>query len=126
MIPERPLDTSVWMAYTETVLKKFSKFIALFLLLWTAMDLCIPSLCRAEDVNSELRGIQITAQKQDAQASQTSVFHDDDDCFCCCSHIRPSAHFAMSAALLSVQFTSTIHYHQIDRYPRSLFHPPRS
>jgi hypothetical protein len=65
------------------------KVMALVLLLWTAVDLCVPMVCPSEDQSVEFAS---TAGMQD-QASRaihakSPISGDiDDDCFCCCSHI---------------------------------------
>ena len=112
--------------YTVMVSRKLSRFVALVLLLWTAVDLSIPSICRAEDPASNLGQGTSFVQRHDTQFSQTPSFQDDDDCFCCCSHIVPSSHFTADAEAHAVSSTAGVRESQIDQSPRSLFHPPRS
>lgn len=112
--------------YTVTVSRRISRFIALALLLWTAVDLSIPSICRAEDSSWNLGQNTGIAQRHEGQVSQAPGFQGDDDCFCCCSHIVPSSHFAVNAEARVVSSTTVPRSHQIDQDPRSLFHPPKS
>lgn len=118
--------SGIGITYTVMVSRRISRFVALVLLLWTAVDLSIPSICRAEDPASNMgQGVSFM-QRHDPQLSQTPGFQDDDDCFCCCSHIVPSSHFTANAETHAVSSTTVLRESQIDQYPLSLFHPPRS
>jgi hypothetical protein len=118
--------SGIGVTYTVMVSRRISRFVALLLLLWTAVDLSIPSICRGEDPGSNMGQGASVVQRQDTDLSQPPGFQDDDDCFCCCSHIVPSSHFMADAEAHAVSSTAVLCESQIDQYPRSLFHPPRS
>lgn len=85
-------------------MRRVIRGIALMFLIYTAMDLASPGLCRGESLGDGRPGLVAVArptrlssariarveagdnQPTNEPAEQPS---DDDDCFCCCSHVLP-------------------------------------
>ena len=103
-----------------------SRIVALSLLLIAGLDLAFPSLCQAESAlpsatHSEDAGLEHRQPEPDAPAQGP-----EEDCFCCCVHIRPQpitrgieplAKFGdrlMPGELLAPELRA-----------QALFHPPR-
>src|SRR6266487_2075566 len=80
--------------------------IALMFLIYTAMDLASPDLCRGEAIGDNPQGIVAEVRPRLIDNARQSVDRmeasdkeptnepaeqpsDDDDCFCCCSHVLP-------------------------------------
>jgi hypothetical protein len=56
------------------------RLVAIFFLLWTLADLTVPQVCMADfDTPANAAG------------ASNGAYHQDDDCFCCCSHVLPSS-----------------------------------
>jgi len=102
--------------------------LALVLLIWTAVDLCIPMVCPSEGPSTVMDG-KAVMQDQSARYEQTNLPLSsglDDDCFCCCSHIVPATQFALSITESSVPAETLVAIADPATAPQSLFHPPKS
>ena len=74
------------------------RLVAIFFLLWTLTDLSVPQLCLADfDAPATLAGASkdqtdLHASSQPNGNGPANIpFQQDDDCFCCCSHVLPSS-----------------------------------
>ncbi len=75
------------------------RLVAIFFLLWTLTDLSVPQLCLADfDAPATLAGASKRSDGACTHRSQPNgngpanmPFQQDDDCFCCCSHVLPSS-----------------------------------
>ena len=90
------------------------RVVAIFFLLWTLADLTVPQVCMAD----------FDAPANGAGASN-GAYHQDDDCFCCCSHVMPSS-FVLIERLKTVspaerETDGIVPYRPIG----TPFHPPR-
>jgi hypothetical protein len=102
---------------------------AVFLLLFTAVDLAYPAMC-AEDGGVDpvviSRGSSATATLT-ASASETrgDAPAGSDDCFCCCEHVIAAAvfHVAVPEGSASTRFALTAD--RVTVAPPVAFHPPR-
>ncbi len=119
-----PLYLRVGTPYTGMVRGRFSRFLAVLLLLWTAVDLSIPAVCRAEGT-AQSTEIRMVVQAQTNDMSNPAGYQADDDCFCCCSHIMPAAHFHLASAELSVPAVPIPTRFEPFSLAQSQFHPPR-
>jgi len=87
------------------------RFVTCFLLTLAAADLFVPQLCSSEEVSQA--------------AGSTSSPQDQDDCFCCCSHIQ-------KALVVTVVYAEGVPVivedyplaNLSDGIPRGLYHPP--
>lgn len=117
----------------------WQKGLAAFLLLWALADLGVPGLCKSDNdrspevqpvaalVNASQTGPQDVMQKAGKGSGQHDSSTLDEDCFCCCSHIVPSAHFQLPAIAASVPALSIYHFEQVTASAPPLTNPsPRT
>jgi hypothetical protein len=108
------------------------RFVAIFFLLWTLTDLSVPQLCMADsDAPASVAGasshplILATSPKSHDDGSSSVPFQQDDDCFCCCSHVLPSSfvHVERMKAVSSFERENDdlVPYRPVN----APFHPPR-
>ena len=75
------------------------------------------------DVEGQSPKLSQSSDTQHQESSESVLF--DEDCFCCCAHIMPSAHFSFPALPFQVEQGIS----QIDFLPSAppleTFHPPR-
>ena len=114
------------------------KGLAAFLLLWALADLSVPGLCKSDNdrspdaqpivasVKASQAGSQDVVRKAVPGSGQQGTSTFDEDCFCCCSHIVPSAHFQLPAITASVPGLTVYHFEQVTASAPALYHPPRS
>lgn len=81
----------------------WSRWVAVFLLLWGVCDLTVPGICKTDFTDlqaiavqtqgsshgngSHPQVLQVMQQSQDPMSSPAVPNSDSDDCWCCCSHI---------------------------------------
>lgn len=113
--------------------------IAIFFLLFTAVDLATPHLC-AEEMGLLLASVEtslsppvepdtttalsigVASYPQEESPTPREV---NEDCFCCCSHIIPSLHFAVASLVIKPVISEPIISSLPTPPPHKLFHPPR-
>jgi hypothetical protein len=92
--------------------------IAIYFLLFTVADLATPHLC-GEELDGFPKSASIaegaeTATEHSAISSTAADRHEDEssspaplseDCFCCCSHILPGAHFTVGNLTLQTMMS---------------------
>src|SRR5262245_59805930 len=75
------------------------RFVAIFFLLWTLIDLSVPQVCTADfdapaaaaaGASQDQTILEASDQSHDAGSSSVP-YQPDDDCFCCCCHVLPSS-----------------------------------
>jgi hypothetical protein len=105
------------------------KMVAKGMLLYALLCFAAPDTCRGDDAISTPLGSTGPVQEQvlitDNTAPSRSQALDQDDCFCCCSHIVPSSatvEFVMFEGV-SASPVSMPSYSQLLADP--FFHPPR-
>jgi hypothetical protein len=124
--------------------RRLIRAIALLFLIYTAIDIASPDLCREEALGDGRLGLRVVTSPPvtaDANASAARIaaavkqrtnepsewFSDDDDCFCCCSHVLPGT---VTATVAVTDIRSPISSLQYLSIPSPLmapaFHPPRS
>ena len=105
---------------------RWQRIAALFILLWAVVDMSVPSLCQADSdflpVPQQQSATLSVDQNRDSQPAFPS---NDDDCFCCCSHVSPTPHFELSV-IASRQETVAPDpvIHRLE-YTEPHYHPPR-
>jgi len=105
VLQETPAMSSL--SYTRfTVRRRVIRVIAVLFLVYTAIDIASPYLCRGETLgDAGQRLIAVSAPKSNHSVGSSVARvepsdqqptndpceqpHDDDDCFCCCSHVLP-------------------------------------
>lgn len=103
---------------------------AVFLLLFTAVDLAYPEMC-AEDADdnpavvSSNTPINVTITAATASDSHDTAPTNADDCFCCCGHVMARAifHVAVPRAVAQCQFTVAVQ--RVIVAPPAAYRPPR-
>jgi|GEM_PF-967033 len=116
--------------------------IALLFLVYTAIDIAAPNLCRGETLGDGQRLIAVDTPKstgnvgspvarietsdQQPTRDPSDQPHDDDDCFCCCSHVLPGTVTAMVAVSDLRSPVTFVEYFSVSSPPLAReFHPPR-
>ena len=123
--------------------RQLIRAIALLFLIYTAMDLASPDLCRGETLGNGRQGLVAFATPQVTRDAGISVARsdasgnrptnepsdqpsDDDDCFCCCTHVLPVTVIASIAVTDLVSPMMSSEPHSVSSPPLArAFHPPR-
>src|ERR1700752_1111442 len=115
---------------------RFARFIVILFLFYAGVDLTNPQLCNEEFApssvvlakNAEAPSPESAIQRSEEQREQPSAPEgDDDDCFCCCTHVLPAptthpngaSHVVLHEHVLPPKSVSTAHLN-------ALYHPPRA
>jgi hypothetical protein len=86
------------------------RIVTCLLLTWAAADLLVPQLCSAEQ----------TTQSDSHRGQQ-----DQDDCFCCCSHVERARPVEIAFAGLTPVVRQTLPAQSLRvGAPRTVYHPP--
>ena len=80
---------------------KLRKVMATLLLMYALADLSIPGLCRESRDGPNLGPVAIQMATQHSGGPVTSQGPDEDNCFCCCSHILPSLPLSLASGVLT-------------------------
>ena len=123
--------------------RQLIRAIALLFLIYTGMDLASPDLCRGETLGDGRLGLVAITQPaltRDASSSVARIDasdnqptndpsdqpHDDDDCFCCCTHVLPGTVVASIGVTDLVSPMTNFEPHSVSSPPLArAFHPPR-
>ena len=123
--------------------RRLIRGIALLFLVYTAIDIAAPDLCRGETLlDIGKRSITVSSPKsagtfassvariepsdQQPTNDPSEQPHDDDDCFCCCSHILPGTVTAALAVTDLISKATNLQSHSVLSPPLArAFHPPR-
>jgi len=125
--------------------RRLIRAIALLFLVYTAMDIASPDLCRGKtpgDIGQGLLAIgspqfidngsstvpRIEALDNQSKHEPSEQPSDDDDCcFCCCSHVLPVTAIANVAVTDLRSQVNFLEHHSVPSPPLArAFHPPRS
>lgn len=118
--------------------------IAFLFLVYTAMDIASPDLCRGETLgnggqeliavgaprlidklSSTVPHIEASVSQSTNESSQEPA-GDDDCCFCCCSHVLPGTVIANVAVTDLRSSVTSLQYPLVSSPPIvPQFHPPR-
>jgi hypothetical protein len=119
--------------------RHLNSFIAIFFILFTAVDLLNPHIC-SEELGGVSFGGALTANLSAGDTKATAIVtpsedshpeqpsrpgQTEEDCFCCCSHILPGSYFSPDAGLLKPDVGSPMNSNLPNSPPRDLFRPPR-
>jgi hypothetical protein len=124
--------------------RRLIRGVALLFLIYTAIDIAAPDLCRGETLgDSGQTSIALNApestdevglsaariersDKQPTSNPSEQPSGDDDCCFCCCAHVLPGT---VTAAMAVTDMRSPVtraKYHLVPSPPLAPeFHPPR-
>lgn len=117
------------------------RVIAILFLLHSGVDMLFPQLCNEEesfggsfsstwlvatDDTETGKALAVDGSSQFPDDQPTDRQHRDEDCFCCCTHVMPSAVFASPDDAELVISTSTVPRIFIPSAPPdNPYHPPR-
>lgn len=106
--------------------RSWRRFAALFLLLWAAVDICVPSLCEADSDLFLPQQAQQTAVNHAEKGGPPAPLPADDDCFCCSSHVSPTPHFELSAVIEKQPVFAVVPVIRLLDFSEPHYHPPRA
>lgn len=102
---------------------------AVFLLLFTAVDLAYPQMCAedGDDDSTVLSASSATMTSIGAASTPAPVPAPAhvDDCFCCCGHVIAGAVFHIAAPPVVIESNFDVTAHRVIVTPPAAFHPPR-
>jgi len=113
------------------------RFIAGFIVLWAMMDLTVPGVCQSDDLEATL-ATSLSAHKASpitgtdavsAAPSNNSADQDQpgpEDCFCCSSHIAPTAVFHINALISFIGIERPCSIGSPHDFSPFLYHPPKA
>jgi hypothetical protein len=107
---------------------------AIFLLVFalvdlTIIDLAFPQFCesdlspRSASLNAKLISLDLRENNERDRGSDQSC--EEEDCFCCCSHIVPGVPVNVAALGLKTLVPAAIINSLPSPPPQSTYHPPR-
>lgn len=106
--------------------QRWEKPVAMLLLLWVAVDLFVPGICHAEEMESSLAQVAVTVSLPGAGSDHGTRLDYEDDCFCCCSHITPSPHFELCPMPNLSPANLTLSLGLLSESGKTIPYPPRS
>jgi hypothetical protein len=121
----------------RTGVDRLFRGVALLFLLLTCVDIGSPDVC-AEEIFGfppEVLSLAASASERAAEPAMGSrelpshetsePSHVEEDCFCCCSHLVASPHFAVLGAEPDSVTTRPLSLRLPQSAPSNLYHPPR-
>ena len=102
------------------------KKIAILLLVWAAIDLCVPGFCQTDGIafSSAPAHFEVVSKKAPARGTSRTLY--EDDCFCCCSHIVHRPYFVLEVSLPTTSVNLQHFFHEPYAIAMTHFHPPRA
>jgi hypothetical protein len=114
------------LSYSQVIGRSTGRAVALSLLLLAGLDLGFPSLCQAESalpIATHTDDASFGEQQPEPAAPEPG---SEEDCFCCCVHIRPQPITRGIEALSDVRGLQPAKPSlEPEVRVQSLFHPPR-
>jgi hypothetical protein len=112
--------------YSQVIGRSTGRAVALTLLLLAGLDLAFPSICQAESAlpsATHTDDASVGEQQPEPAAPERS---SEEDCFCCCVHIRPQPITRGIEALANVRGLQPAKPSlEPELRAQALFHPPR-
>jgi hypothetical protein len=116
----------------RTAPPRWPRVVALVILCWALLDLCVPGICPGERDSSwapETSGFVIAHSplSMAGTSAPSPVAPDvDDDCWCCSSHVAPAPHFEL-ATLATVDLEDAPLFENPSQgWSQLPYRPPRS
>lgn len=105
---------------------KLAQFVALGLLFFAGLDLGFPSLCQAESVLPSTSHSDASSLDEHGPEPTAPKQGPEEDCFCCCVHIRPQPVTRGVASLIRLgEKLVTRPSFKPEFRVGTLFHPPK-
>lgn len=111
------------------------RLIAGFIVLWAMMDLTVPGVCQSDDLEATLATAlsahQASAGTNGVSTTPTDNVPDQDqpgpeDCFCCSSHIAPTAVFHVNVQISAIGIERPYSIGSPHDFSSFLYHPPKA
>jgi hypothetical protein len=99
------------------------RYVAVVLLVWAVLDICVPGFCRTDGVHFESSPVSIVANSSHPTVPAGAPC--GDDCFCCCSHVMHSPCVVLPNNSSDIAFHGQGLPGDPRLMPASLFRPPR-
>lgn len=113
------------------------KFTAAFIVFWAMMDLTVPGVCQSDDLEATLASS--LSVHQAAPVGGTNATSDTptdnspaqdhpgpEDCFCCSSHVAPTAVFHASSLVAFTDIERPYSIGSPQDFSPFLYHPPKA
>ena len=102
------------------------RLVAVNLLLFAGLDLGVPSLCQAESaLPLASHAGEGSLDNHDPEPAAPEPAHEED-CFCCCTHVRPRPITRGIEALTQIGEDPLVYLRlEPEQRATSLFHPPK-
>jgi len=104
----------------------WTKRLAVVMLLGVALDLSVPGFCRTDGITMPVSQTVAAATSANSQQERDPQDTFEDDCFCCCSHIVPTARFRLERGQTVLSKRPPYLQTQPTGLSTSLYHPPRA
>lgn len=116
------------------------RVVAILFLVYTGLDMTVPQFCteesdypcfiqvtEASDLSDQVKASCVVAAPKNSPGGPTSDEHSqDEDCFCCCTHVLPGHVTApVAIAELSPDFAALKKIDVASPLIRGPYHPPR-
>ncbi len=118
-----------WVLWRYSMRHRWHKWAAIFVLLWTVLDLSVPSLCAADNqlpVPPTLSSYASQVLPGNNTDGQRLLDTCEDDCFCCSSHVTPAPGFTLLIGSEGTPVMAVAEVRHPQDRPSSIYHPPRS
>jgi hypothetical protein len=114
------------------------KLMAAFIVFWAMMDMTVPGVCQSDDFEATLASSLSVIYKAAPVGGTSAIAHtpsdnstDQDqpgaeDCFCCSSHIAPTAVFHVSAFVSFMGIERPYSIGSPHDFSPFLYHPPKA
>lgn len=101
------------------------KFVALFMLGFLVLDVCMPERCQAEIVPPAANGKAMVQSEQNSTDSDSDCCSFEEDCFNC-GHFAPGHSFVLVPIAVIDLAIPDLLVSSLDRPPVLPYHPPRA
>ncbi len=115
----------VCLPYTESVRERKVKHAAWFLLIMLLLDLSTSGICSAGTFPGTDTRSNFTLRAGTRAEAPPIPNLDDDGCFCCCTHMLPSAVFVLDSLVSVTAAESLFVLTNLSVLPQVPFHPPK-
>ena len=104
----------------------WTKRLAVLILLGVALDLGVPGICQTDDIAMPVSQTIASATPANSQQERGPQKTFEDDCFCCCSHIVPTARFRLERGQTVLSEGPPYSQTQPTGLSTPFYHPPRA
>jgi hypothetical protein len=119
-----------------SMLSRWRKLLAAFIVLWAMMDLTVPGVCQSDDLETSLASalaVMHTAAPAAGVSGVSNTPSDNnpdrpgpEDCFCCSSHIAPTSVFHVTVLYSFLAFQQPYSLGSPHDFSPFFYHPPKA